>query len=100
MEYYFQFSIGCHFYCLRYYRLYERWVAKPLLDMLNIYPEAFESIWGGNFLYWIIRILIVFPAYQVLLLFFGAVFFQFRFFWNFEKKILKRIGFKSFFKDD
>ena len=75
-------------------------VAKPHLDMLNINPEAFESIWGGNFLYWIIRILIVFPAYQVLLLFFGAVFFQFRFFWNFEKKILKRIGFKSFFKDD
>jgi hypothetical protein len=29
----------------------------------------------------------------------GALFFQFSFFWNFEKKILKRIGFKRFFKD-
>jgi len=58
-------------------------IAKPLLDILNIYPEAFESIWGGNFLYWIIRILIVFPAYQVLLLFFGAVFFSISLFLEF-----------------
>jgi|TARA_A100001011_G_C13979701_1_gene702770 hypothetical protein len=74
-------------------------VAKPILDFFNIHPEAFESIWGGELLYWIIRILIVFPAYQVLLLFFGTIFLQFRFFWEFEKKILKRMGFKRFFKE-
>lgn len=34
----------------------------------------------------------VMPAYQVLLLGYGALFGQFRFFWNKEKKMLQRIG--------
>jgi len=75
-------------------------VAKPLLDFLSIHPETFQRFWGGLLLYWVIRITIIFPAYQVLLLLFGALFFQFKFFWEFEKKILKRIGFKRFFKAD
>lgn len=75
-------------------------LAKPILDFFNVYPETFEAIWGGIVLYWIARILIVFPAYQVLLLIFGTLFFQFQFFWEFEKKILKRMGFKRFFKED
>ena len=33
----------------------------------------------------------VMPAYQVLLLAYGALFGQFRFFWNKEKKLLKRL---------
>lgn len=36
-------------------------------------------------------ILTVLPAYQVLLLAYGFVFGQFRFFWNFEKKTWKRM---------
>lgn len=75
-------------------------IAKPILDFFNIYPEVFESLWGAKVLYWIVRIFIIFPVYQVLLLIFGALFFQFRFFWEFEKKILKRMGFKHFFKND
>jgi len=43
--------------------------------------------------------MVVFPAYQLLLLCFGTIFFQFKFFWEFEKKILKRMGFKRFFKE-
>jgi hypothetical protein len=70
----------------------------PLLDFFKIYPDTFKSILGGVILYWIIRILIVFPIYQILLLIFGALFFQFRFFWEFEKKILRRMGFKNLFK--
>ena len=72
---------------------------KPILDFINLHPENFESIPIGDFLYWTIRVLIVFPLYQVLLIFVGTLFFQFRFFWNFEKKILKKIGFKRFFKE-
>lgn len=75
-------------------------VAKPILELLNIHPEIFEPLWGGSILYWIVRVFIVFPAYQVLLLIFGALFFQFQFFWEFEKKILKRMGFKRFFNDE
>jgi hypothetical protein len=74
-------------------------VAKPILDFLNIHPETFESLWGGSVVYWMLRIMVVFPAYQLLLLCFGTIFFQFKFFWEFEKKILKRLGFKRFFKD-
>jgi len=74
-------------------------VGKPILDFINLHPENFESIPIGDFLYWTIRVLIVFPLYQVLLIIVGALFFQFRFFWNFEKKILKKIGFKRFFKE-
>ncbi len=48
---------------------------------------------------WLLRILILFPIYQVLLLFFGFIFFQYKFFYQFEKKILKKIGLKFLFRD-
>jgi hypothetical protein len=72
--------------------------AEPLLIFFKVYPDTFESILGGTILYWIIRVLVVFPIYQILLIIFGAIFLQFRFFWEFEKKILKRMGFKNLFK--
>lgn len=37
-------------------------------------------------------ILFVFPAYQLLLLGYGALLGQFRFFWSKEKKLLQRMG--------
>ena len=51
------------------------------------------------YLYWPVRILLIFPIYQITLVFVGAISGQFQFFWNMEKKMLKRIGFKRFFKD-
>ena len=74
-------------------------LGSPLLNLINLVPEKFEAIPFGKFIYWTIRIIAIFPLYQVLLIIVGSVFFQFRFFWNFEKKILKKIGFKRFFKD-
>ena len=74
-------------------------IAKPLLELMGIEISAFENIFLGSVLYWIVRILIVFPIYQILLLFFGTLFFQFNFFWKFEKKILSRMGFKRFFRE-
>ena len=47
-------------------------------------------------LFWTLRILIVFPIYQLLLVGFGWLFGQFNFFWKFEKKMLSRLGFKRF----
>ncbi|WP_318308337.1 DUF6787 family protein [Flagellimonas crocea] len=43
-------------------------------------------------IYWSLRILLIFPIYQVILVAFGWLFGQFEFFWNFEKKMLKRMG--------
>ena len=74
-------------------------LAKPVLEFLNINDIFFEELFLGNLLYWTIRVVIVFPLYQILLLVIGTLFLQFKFFWNFEKKILRRIGFKRFFKE-
>jgi hypothetical protein len=37
------------------------------------------------------RLVLIFPIYQVLLVFIGAIFGQFSFFWKFEKKMLERL---------
>ena len=45
-----------------------------------------------NFAYWSIRILIIFPLYQILLIIIGTIFGEFKYFWEMEKKILRRFG--------
>ena len=72
--------------------------AKPLMDFVGLEISVFQDHWYGLLFYWLMRILIVFPIYQVLLIVFGWVFGQFKFFWNFEKKMLKRMGFGFLFK--
>lgn len=66
------------------------YITKPLLGLLGIAKENFDF----SFWYYFLKILLVFPCYQVLLVFFGWLFGQFQFFWNFEKKMLSRLGFK------
>ena len=39
-----------------------------------------------DFFYWLIRILIIFPLYQILLIIIGSVFGEFKYFWSIEKK--------------
>ncbi len=51
-----------------------------------------ESILDNDF-YWILRIVLIFPIYQILLIVVGTVFGQFSYFWKIEKKILIRMGF-------
>jgi hypothetical protein len=75
-------------------------LAEPFLELIGLTHQTFHGLPLGTLLYWILRIIIIFPLYQILLIFFGTLFFQFRFFWNFEKKILKRMGFKRFFKEE
>ncbi|MGB1444950.1 MAG: DUF6787 family protein [Flavobacteriaceae bacterium] len=74
-------------------------VARPFLDYIGLTPSAFESLPLGDAIYWFLRIVAIFPIYQVLLLGFGALFFQFTFFWEFEKKIFRRMGLKRFFPE-
>tara|TARA_B110000914_G_C15040730_1_gene255196 strand:- start:189 stop:497 length:309 start_codon:yes stop_codon:yes gene_type:complete len=66
-------------------------IAKPVLNLVDLDIDA-VSPW----LFWPIRILIIFPIYQVLIVVIGALFGQFKFFWAFEKKMLVRLGFKCF----
>tara|TARA_B110000971_G_C19518620_1_gene280703 strand:- start:120 stop:428 length:309 start_codon:yes stop_codon:yes gene_type:complete len=67
------------------------WIAKPVLNLVGLNKQAF-SPW----LFWPIRIFIIFPIYQILIVIIGALFGQFKFFWSFEKKMLVRLGFKRF----
>lgn len=71
------------------------WVAKPVTNFLGLSQETI-SPW----LYWPLRILLIFPIYQLTLPLVGWLFGQFKFFWNFEKKFLSRIGLGFLFKDE
>lgn len=61
-------------------------VGRPILKLLGITKENLPSA-----LYWILFILISFIFYQILLVIFGWIFGQHKFFWNFEKKMLRRM---------
>ena len=52
--------------------------------LINIFGESFLN----NNYYWLLRLILIFPIYQVLLIIVGASFGQFRYFWEIEKKIL------------
>lgn len=73
-------------------------IAKPILDFIGLTRASFADGWYFSALYWTIRILVIFPVYQVLLVLFGWLMGQFSFFWNFEKKMLSRIGLGFLFK--
>lgn len=66
-------------------------LAGPLCDLLGIYESSLP--W---YIYWFARLVLIFPIYQILLVFFGWLFGQFSFFWQFEKKMLGRLGFSKF----
>lgn len=68
------------------------WLSKPFCDWIGITKEELG--------FWVtpVRLLLIFPIYQVLLVFIGFLFGQFQFFWNFEKKMLSRLGLGFLFK--
>jgi hypothetical protein len=58
---------------------------RPLFAYL--FPDGVIPA-GASIVYYIL----ILPVYNVILLFYGFVFGQFDFFWNFEKRTLSRIG--------
>ena len=71
------------------------WVAEPITNFIGLSKESIS-----DWIYWPLRILLIFPIYQITLPIVGFIFGQFKFFWNFEKKFLSRIGFGFLFKKD
>ena len=69
------------------------YLAKPVLGFINIHKESTHSL-----IYWPIRIVLIFVIYQITLVIVGTLFGQKEFFWNMEKKMLKRLGFGRFIK--
>ncbi|UTW63588.1 diacylglyceryl transferase [bacterium SCSIO 12741] len=70
------------------------WVAKPVTEFFGVNSESM-----GMPLYILLRILLIFPIYQITLPIVGWMFGQFSFFWDFEKKMLSRLGLGFLFKD-
>ncbi len=68
------------------------WVAKPVTEFFGLSSETTNPY----ILYLTLRILLIFPIYQITLPIVGWFFGQFKFFWEFEKKMLRRLGLGRF----
>jgi len=68
-------------------------ISGPVIDYL------FGQIELNGFLKFILQIIIIMPIYQVLLLFFGFIFFQYNFFLKFVIKFLKLFGLGFLFRN-
>ncbi|MFT5242488.1 MAG: hypothetical protein ACJA1H_001620 [Glaciecola sp.] len=66
-------------------------IGRPIIYAIGITKENLNP-----FLYWILFIIIGLVFYQILLVTFGWLFGQFKFFWEFEKKMLRRFGLGRF----
>tara|TARA_R110001583_G_scaffold43936_4_gene139571 strand:+ start:6333 stop:6653 length:321 start_codon:yes stop_codon:yes gene_type:complete len=64
-------------------------VRRPIFEYLGI--DAATSLWVKIPM----SILIITPAYQILLIIVGSILGQFKFFWAFEKKMLSRFRFRK-----
>lgn len=60
------------------------WISRQITTWLEI--EKF------TLLYWLLKIVVLLFGYQVIILLVSIPFGQFAFFWNYEKKILRRMG--------
>jgi len=61
-------------------------IKQPIFSLLNIDMET-GGMWKT-----LVYLLLVLPLYQIILLMYGFVFGQFRFFWEKEKEFLRRFA--------
>ena len=66
-------------------------IGRPIIKLIGITKENLNPI-----LYWFLFIIIGLIFYQILLVTFVWLFGQFKFFWEFEKKMLRRFGLNRF----
>ena len=80
-----------------YFRLFVIFLVFGITGSLSVYLGKYIliGIFSENFIendyFWIIRLLMIFPLYQFLLIIIGSIFGEFRYFWEIEKKILSRL---------
>jgi|MEHZ01.6.fsa_nt_MEHZ011625175.1_8 hypothetical protein len=61
------------------------YLSNPIINSLN-----FNFLIEIKILFYVVRLIILFLTYQLLLIIIGSIFGQFSYFWNFEKKIINR----------
>jgi len=66
-------------------------IGRPIMKLIGITKENLNPL-----IYWVLFIIIGLIFYQILLVTFGWLFGQHKFFWEFEKKMLKRFGLGRF----
>jgi len=66
------------------------YLAGDVINLLGIKESEVSS-----FIFWTLRIIIIIPVYQVLLIIIGTIFGEFKYFWEMEKKILNRFRKKT-----
>jgi hypothetical protein len=69
------------------------YLSKPVLAWIGFTRDVISP-----FIYWPLYLILIFPIYQVLLVFFGFISGQFKFFWAFEKKMLRAVVLGFLFK--
>ncbi len=70
-------------------------LAAPITHFFGLY-RGITNPW----LFWPVRIALIFPIYQILLVVVGTLFGQHKFFWNMEKKMIRRLGLGRFLKEE
>lgn len=68
------------------------WLSRYVSDWLGLTKEVL------GLLYTPVRLILIFPIYQILLVLIGFLLGQFKFFWGFEKKMLRSMGLGFLFK--
>ena len=66
------------------------YLAGDVINLLGIKESEVSS-----FIFWTLRIIVIIPVYQVLLIVIGTLFGEFRYFWEMEKKMLNRFRKKT-----
>ena len=67
-------------------------ITGTLTAYLSRQVTSWLEIERYSFLFWALKIIVLLFGYQVIILLVSIPFGQFSFFWNYEKKILKRMG--------
>ena len=60
-------------------------ISDPFLNLLK-----YEQYISNELIKIVIRILIIFPIYQLVLIIIGSLFGEFNYFWNFQKRFIKK----------
>ena len=63
------------------------YIKRALFDLVDLSKETSPS-----WLLWTVNLVIILPLYQVVLLAWGWIWGKFSFFWEFEKRMFRRIG--------
>ncbi|WP_396168288.1 DUF6787 family protein [Flavobacterium sp.] len=70
------------------------WLSKPVCNLIGITKEDL-GLWFTP-----VRLIVIFPLYPFVLIFFGYLFGQSKFFFPFSKKMLRSMGLGFIFKEE